>query len=263
MKDKSAIIAVILMILVTALLLGAINLWYRQEIPEEIEIPVVEATEPEVTEPELMPMEEFLEGIEDGFIKKSYTRLFEIYGYEEFMTRTEIPHYFQTFYPQPFATGTIMTSGCGITCLSMVVSYLFDTTITPDMMLVYRGGRDPASAMEKGIREMELNCVRYTGMAAAEHLDEALEDGHLVIALMSSKSIFTDYGHFILITGKTEDGRYTVNDPNLENYYKTYYKDEFLNGFTRKHITGGLSGIYIFDTKEDFKGDPSLLPNAK
>ena len=262
MKQKHTIIAIILMTLVTALLLGAISLWYQREVPEEIEVlPTV--TEPEETEPELVPMEEFLESQDDEFIRKSYTRLFEIYGYEEFMTRTEFPHYFQTFYPQRFATGSIRTSGCGITCLSMVVTYLFDTTITPDMMLVYRGGRDPASAFEKGIREMKLNCERYTGMAAAEHLDEALKAGHPVIALMSAKSIFTDYGHFIFITGKTEDGRYTVNDPNLENYYKIYYKDEFLNGFTRQHITSGLAGIYIFDAKEDFKGDPSLLPNAQ
>ena len=278
MKEKSTVSAVILMTLVTAVLLWGINLWIHYEAPEEtqehvvtIDVPEVaepesvepEATEPEAPEPELMPMEDFLDAAENEFIRKSYTKLFEIYDYEAFMTRTDIPHYFQTFYPQRFATGSIQTSGCGITCLSMVVSHLFDTTITPDMMLVYRGGRDPASAMEKGIREMQLNCERYTGMAAAEHLDEVLEEGRLVIALMSSKSIFTDYGHFILITGKTEDGRYTVNDPNLENYYKIYYKDEFMNGFTRQHITSGLAGIYIFDLKEGFEGDPSLLPNAQ
>ena len=262
MKKQTTIIAFILIIFVIVSVIWAMAQWKEaEEIPESPEIPVT-TTEPEVTEPELMSMEDFLASVEEGFNRDSYVKIFDIYGYEEFMTRSEIPHYFQTMYTQRFATGTIRTSGCGITCLSMVVSYLYDTTITPDMMLIYDNRKSPASAFEKGIREMKLNCEKHYGMSAIDNLDAALEAGSPVIALMNSKSIFTDYGHFILITGKTEEGTYLVNDPNLENYYKLYYKDEFLNGFTRKHITTGLKGIYIFDPKEGFQGDPSLLPNA-
>ena len=247
-----------------------------------IEIPVTEAiaeTEPIATESAMMSREEFLEGVTNTFNHDSWERIFDIYGYEEFMTRSKVPHYFQTMFTDKFATGTIRSAGCGITCLSMVVSYLYDETITPDMMLIYDKNPDnPAAAFERGIRAMGLNCEKYYGLIAYQDqvgedgeiqlnkLDAALEEGRPVIALMGQSSLFTDYGHFILITEKTEDGLYKVNDPNLENYYNLYYKDEFLNGFTRKHITMGLRGIYIFDSKEMLESNPELyhpelLPN--
>ena len=79
-----------------------------------------------------------------------------------------------------------------------------------------------------------------------EDLDEALDNGHPVIALIGKASIFTDYGHFIVLAGKTPDGKYIVNDPNIENYYQPHLVDGFTNGFTKEQVTRGLNGIYIF-----------------
>ena len=61
----------------------------------------------------------------------------------------------------------------------------------------------------------------------------------------------------------TEDGRYLVNDPNMYNLLSGKYTDEYMNGFTRSQILKGLVGTYVFDTKAEFNGDPTLIPNRQ
>ena len=198
-------------------------------------------------------LEDFLLEIEDKQVKKFYERLYELYDFKIFKTRSIIPQYFQTIYGNKFSCGTIQSAGCGISSLAMVSSYLFDEIITPDMMTIYDSGPSPATAFEKGIKRLKLNCEIYRGLAAADNLDNALDTGHPVIALVGKASIFTNNGHFIVLAGKTKDGKYIVNDPNIENYYNAKMIDGFTNGFTREEITRGLNGIYIFDKKENFK----------
>lgn len=204
------------------------------------------------TEAKSESLEEYLESIENNQVKKFYKQLYDLYDYETFQTRSIIPQYFQTIYGNKFSCGTIQSAGCGISSLAMVSSYLFDEIITPDMMTIYDSGPSPASAFEKGIRSLKLNCEIHRGQAAIDNVDRALDSRHPVIALVGGGSIFTEKGHFIVLAGKTADGKYIVNDPNLENFYKPSLIDGFTNGFTRDEITAGLRGIYIFDTKENF-----------
>ena len=203
-------------------------------------------------EQERQTLEEFLNNIEDPQNKEFYRTLYEIYDFDTFPYRSNIPLYFQTMYTQPFANGTIRSAGCGITSLSMICTYLYDEIVTPDMMLKYQCSTEPAATMENAIRVMNLNCTKYYGMAAIENLDIAINEGHPIIALYRGPSLFTDGGHFVVIAGKNDDGSYIVNDPNLENYYKPWMVDRFTNGFSRQDIIYGLCGIYIFDTKADF-----------
>lgn len=210
---------------------------------------VIESIDLDETTPTL---EEYLNSIEDIQLKKFYTKLYELYDYDTFSNRSAIPQYFQTIYGNKFSCGTIQSAGCGISSLAMVSSYLFDEVITPDMMTIFDSGPSPASAFEKGIKKLNLNCEIYRGQAAIDNLDEALNNNHPVIALMGSSSIFTDRGHFIVIASKTKDGKYIVNDPNLENFYKPNMIEGYTNGFTKEEITQGLNGIYIFDKKEEF-----------
>lgn len=202
-------------------------------------------------------LSEFLSTVDNEQNLKFYQQLYSMYDYESFNNRSDVPQYFQTTYTQPFATGTIRSSGCGITSLAMVASYLTGEEITPDMLTNGYRGDNPASAMHAGIKNLGLKLTTYEGWGIAcqelnedgkTNLDAALEAGKPVIARMNSSSLFTEGGHFIVIAGKTEDGKYIVNDPNIENYYKSYMVDGFTNGFTEEQITRGLCGIYVLET---------------
>lgn len=214
-------------------------------------------TEPKPT------LEEFLNSIENPQIRILYEQLYDLYDYETFDRRSPIPQYFQTVYTDKFSVGTIQSAGCGITSLSMVASFLFEEEITPDWMLRYDCGPNPAAAMEAGIEDLKLNCKTWYGDAATEKLDGALDAGKPVIVLHQSGSYFTKSGHFFVIAGKNPDGSYIVNDPNMINYLNPRLVDGYTHGFSREDITAGLVGLYIFDSKEEFTDRRGIADSGK
>lgn len=214
-------------------------------------------TEPKPT------LEEFLNSIENPQIRILYEQLYDLYDYETFDRRSPIPQYFQTVYTDKFSVGTIQSAGCGITSLSMVASFLFEEEITPDWMLRYDCGPNPAAAMEAGIEDLKLNCETWYGDAATEKLDGALDAGKPVIVLHQSGSYFTKSGHFFVIAGKNPDGSYIVNDPNMLNYFNPRLVEGYTHGFSREDITAGLVGLYIFDSKEEFTDRRGIADSGK
>jgi hypothetical protein len=77
----------------------------------------------------------------------------------------------------------------------------------------------------------------------------AMENGHPVICLQR-KGIFTSGGHFIVLTGVTEDGKILVNDPNGYNWEKNAEMQEgFENGFTPDQIKAAAKAYWIYEEK--------------
>ncbi len=113
----------------------------------------------------------------------------------------------------------IGVSGCGPTCLAMVLYYLTgDETFTPDRIAEYAlengyyvEGTGTAWALIKdfprfyGIRVTEPEVSEYA-------LRRELDEGSILICAMG-KGDFTTAGHFIVIYGYDQDG-FKVNDPN-------------------------------------------------
>lgn len=167
-----------------------------------------------------------------------------------------VPNYYQDDYPDVAygGSGTIETSGCSITCLAMVATYLTDKEYLPDYF-AYRYGQpeyiasygDYIGVMEQASEDLGLD---YQGRkySLTEIVDE-LKQGKLVIAMMTDQSLFTSYGHFIVLTGVTEDGKILVNDPNKWNYSKKDLKDGFKNGFDWATIEQGFGGGLVFGGK--------------
>ena len=193
-------------------------------------------------------LEEFLASVDDPWAKKWYETMFtELgYDYDTFWSTSNIPRDFQSVYSDAFASGTIRSAGCGITSLSMLSEYLTGEHITPPELTRGYIGDNPASALEKNLNELGIQWERKFGADAVTALDASLDAGKPVIINVRERSIFTDGGHFMVVAGKTEDGKYIVNDPNIENYLKPNMVDGFMNGFTKEEITQGLSHIYIF-----------------
>ena len=193
-------------------------------------------------------LEEFLESQQDPYAKKWFTDMFTKlgYDYETFWDTSNIPRDFQSLYSDKFATGTIRSAGCGITSLSMLSEYLTGEYKSPSELTRGYIGDNPASALEKGLNATGVEWSRSFGANAMSDLDASLAAGKPVIINVRKASIFTDGGHFMVVTGKTEDGKYIVNDPNIENYLKPSMVDGFTNGFTREQIQQGLSHVIIF-----------------
>lgn len=159
----------------------------------------------------------------------------------------QLPLFYQTDYPNVrYGSGTVATSGCGITSLAMVASYMTGHTYLPDELADYFGGR-----AENNIQRLELaSDALQLPWHKAENFHkvmEALKEGKLAILLMEHTSIFTNSQHFIVLTGITEDGKIFVNDPYAPNYDYWLLKNGFENGFDEGVLLCGYSGGWIYD----------------
>ena len=216
-------------------------LQYTETVPETMET-VAEETEYTIpaeteSEEETVPEETTSESL---FFREVLPaegeRLFE-----------EVPLYFQTDYPDVrYGSGSIKSSGCSVTCLAMVASYLTDHEYLPDELARYFGGRaeNNMARMEYGAEAMQLpyekNCNFHKSL-------EALQEGKIVIALMNGNSIFTESQHFIVLRGMNEDGTIMVNDPYAPNYDRWDLKRAFAEGFDEGDISCGYEGGWVFD----------------
>lgn len=159
----------------------------------------------------------------------------------------EMPLYFQTDYPNVrFADGTIATSGCSVTCLAMVATYLTGHTYLPDELADYFGGcaENNIERLELGAQQLQLPIHKAKNV---HEVFDALKEGDVAILLMNRKSLFTQSQHFIVIRGLNEDGKIMVNDPYQPNYDLWNLKRAFVEGFEEGDIILGYDGGWIFD----------------
>ena len=178
-----------------------------------------------------------------------------------------VPNYFQTDYSNSYyGNYKISTNGCGIVSLAMVASFYLGKDIDiPSLASEYArfSGPEGSSWNLFGESAKNLNLplekeVYYSNEESLKEVVESLERGCVVIANAKSNSIFTDGGHFIVLTGITEDGKITVNDPNKYNYkeYNEWADDRltngFQNGFSQEEFKyGKVNKFWIYSPKEN------------
>ncbi len=162
----------------------------------------------------------------------------------------EIPLYYQTDYPDEiYGSGTIATSGCGITSLAMVATYLTDHVYMPDELADYFGGcaNNNIDRLEYAADALKLP---YESRLNFHETLQALKEGKVAIALMNEKSILTDSQHFVVMSGLTEDGKIFVLDPYEPNYSHWQLKNALANGFKPGDLSGGFAGGWVFDKSQ-------------
>lgn len=194
------------------------------------------------------------EGIEDEIIKTMISNKITEEQEDTALVFDEVPLFNQRDYADYSygeAPRTIASSGCGITCLAMVATYLTDTVYSP-IELAERFGDEyawhgtSASIFPDSEELLGLNYDKTT--YDWDVVYKALQNGQVAIALVNANSIFTSGGHYIVLAGLTEDGKIIVKDPNGYNYDKL--KNGFANGFYPVDIYYGGSGYYIWEKKE-------------
>lgn len=119
-----------------------------------------------------------------------------------------------------YGNDTIGINGCGPTCLSMVVAGLLkDTSKSPDAVAEFSVENNYCtvasgtawSLMSSGAKKLGLKSESV--VVGRDSIKAALEKKQPVICSMKPGD-FTTTGHFIVLTGLTEDGRLMINDPN-------------------------------------------------
>lgn len=158
-----------------------------------------------------------------------------------------VPLYFQTDYPYTmYGSGTIATSGCSVTSLAMVATYMTGHEYLPDELARYFGGR-----AENNIERLEVGSeTLQLAFEETENWDftyKGLQEGKIAIVLMEEESVFTQSQHFLVLTGLTEDGKVLVNDSYKPNYSNWRLKYGFESGFDQADLIRGYGGGWLYD----------------
>ena len=149
------------------------------------------------------------------------------------------PLYFQQDYPDTmYGNYSLVTYGCGVTTMSMLVSYMTDEEWTPPELCALYG----RYCSDKGTAwTMFTEVPTDRGFYAIERVSswsealQALKDGYMVVTLQRD-GYWTNGGHYLLLHNllETEDGtKIQVRDSNLYNY---------------KRLKGHTTGYFDLDT---------------
>ncbi len=120
---------------------------------------------------------------------------------------------------QNYGGSTIAVSGCAPTCMSMVATYFTkNRSFTPSVAANYADNANYYIAGSGTSWEFFNRGSKAFGVETSdlpleqESINEALDSGELIICSMNPGD-FTDVGHFIILSGYTDEG-YIVRDPN-------------------------------------------------
>ena len=173
-----------------------------------------------------------------------------------------VPLYFQNDYPdEVYGEGTVASNGCSAASLAMVATYLTGHVYLPDEIARYFGdsAENHIARLENGSDTMKLP---YRKSYNWHETYAALKAGKIVVALMNSKSLFTNSQHFIILTGINEDGKIMVNDSQKANYDKWSIQRGLREGFDVGDIMLGYDGGWIYD-KAAMPEEPYLYYEAE
>ena len=131
-----------------------------------------------------------------------------------------------------YGSNVMGLTGCGPTCLSMVLVYLLqDATYTPryvadfaeDPRYYEKGSGSKWTLISEGGKTLGLDVTELP--LDENRMKKNLEQGNPIICIMGPGD-FTTAGHFIVLRGM-EDGKFIVNDPNSkENSERLWSYDE-------------------------------------
>lgn len=145
-----------------------------------------------------------------------------------------------------YSTGTIESHGCGLCCLSMMVSYIEGEEVYPTDLVQYQD-----QFLQSEVNDQDVMCkwasetygLEWSGeqWGFNEHIDEMLDAGYVVMCGMEGKLGDSEYdGHVVLVYGKTEDG-YLIRDPDSAENSVHVFSDEELSEVT----WGSLNGLRV------------------
>ena len=140
-----------------------------------------------------------------------------------------------------YSQGSVKTSGCGLTSLCMVASYILGELYTPEDLAAIANA-DKSSNVGK-----MTTAADYVGLdwvkdpnTSREDLINYLNEGKMVICLVKGSS------HFVLCTGVNENGQIEVNDP-----YSPFRQESHKDGYDWNELQFSAGSTWIFDPAQN------------
>ena len=219
------------------------------EVPAQVQVAAETVPEEEETAEEIL-VEDAVE--EDAAAETTVKKVYN-----------EIPLILQTDYPDvPYSDGSLATSGCTMACVAMVGSYLREEEVSP-VDLARRFGKYSASNMQRMEYAAIVLDLEFEMTLSWKKVMKGLKEGKPIIIMVGKASDFTASQHMVVLTGITEDGKITVNDPYGPNYTKWELADGFENGFEEVDVKTGFAGAWIFEEYEEPPVVPTRYPGVE
>lgn len=147
-----------------------------------------------------------------------------------------------------FSGTTIRSSGCGPVCMAMVVSTLTGQTVTPAQVAEFteesglyvpgRGTSHSLPSMASGHWGLSVRRVHKSRM---EEVKYALQEGALAVVICKEYSITgSGSGHYIVLTGVTREGYFTIADPASRERSGRLYSVDTIRSYARDLEAGSI-----------------------
>ncbi|MCD8073659.1 MAG: transglycosylase SLT domain-containing protein [Lachnospiraceae bacterium] len=147
-----------------------------------------------------------------------------------------------------YGSSTIARSGCGPTSLAIVISTLTGQSVTPQMTAAYAinngeyvaGAGTSHSFPTNAAHHWGLSCERV-GKSRMDYVVRSLKAGKLVVVICEAYTITgSGSGHFIVLTGVTQEGYLTIADCASRERTAKVYSVETIRSYARDLSDGAF-----------------------
>ena len=146
----------------------------------------------------------------------------------------------------PYGNGLMKDKGCGPAAMAIVISTLTGENVTPQMTAEFamsrgyyvqdRGtshGLPSAAAANWGLSAERVNREQIS------HVKNELRQGKLAVVICAENTISTG-GHYIVLTGLTADGYFTIADPGSRSRTGNLYSPATIQSYARNLSEGSI-----------------------
>lgn len=146
-----------------------------------------------------------------------------------------------------YGSSTIRSAGCGPTALAIVISTLTGENVTPQMTAEYAMSHGLYVSGKGTSHSFPAMAARNWGLSVErvkrgqmDYVVKQLKEGRLAVVICAENTISGSSGHFIVLTGVTEDGYIAIADPGSRSRTGKLYGPATIQSYARDLSDGGI-----------------------
>ena len=147
----------------------------------------------------------------------------------------------------PYGGSNIRSSGCGPTALAIVISTLTGERVTPEMTGrfaisggYYVKGKGTSHAFPAAAAAHWGLSVERMKRERMNEVVKGLKNGKMAVVICAENTISGSSGHYIVLTGVTENGYLTIADPGSRTRTGNLYSPATIQSYARDLADGSI-----------------------